>query len=42
MSEDHHLRVEQTASAVEDLVHMGVIKLDEKKMEGALLSPKFA
>ncbi|HKU50398.1 MAG TPA: hypothetical protein VJP79_10630 [Nitrososphaera sp.] len=43
MSEDvQHQRVEEMASAIEDLLQMGVIKLEEKKDSKALLSPQFS
>ena len=41
MSEDHHQRVEQTAAAIEDLVQMGIIKLEDKRDDTATLSAKF-
>jgi len=40
MSGDHG-RLEQTASAIEDLLYMGAIRLADKQDEG-LLSPKFS
>ena len=40
MSEDHQ-RIEQTASAIEDLLYMGAIRLVEKE-ERALLSPQLS
>jgi hypothetical protein len=40
MSEDHQ-RVEQTASAIEDLLYMGAIRLSDRE-DGALLSPQFS
>jgi hypothetical protein len=40
MSEDHQ-RVEQTASAIEDLLYMGAIRLTDKE-DRALLSPQFS
>ncbi|HYY40552.1 MAG TPA: hypothetical protein VE692_04830 [Nitrososphaera sp.] len=40
MSEDHQ-RVEQTASAIEDLLYMGAIRLSDKE-DRALLSPQFS
>ncbi len=40
MSEDHQ-RLEQTASAVEDLLYMGVIRLGDKQ-DLALMSPQFS
>lgn len=40
MSEDHQ-RLEQTASAIEDLLYMGVIRLVDKE-DRALLSPQFS
>lgn len=41
MSEDHHQRLEQTASAIEDLLYMEVIKLGDEQ-DKALLSPHFS
>ena len=40
MSEDHQ-SVEQTASAIEDLLYMGAIRLVDKE-DRALLSPQFS
>src|SRR5262245_26146600 len=40
MSEDHQ-RLEQTASAIEDLLYMGAIRLADKE-DRAFLSPKFS
>ncbi|MDQ3881794.1 MAG: hypothetical protein M3249_01380 [Thermoproteota archaeon] len=40
MSEDHQ-RLEQTASAIEDLLYMGAIRLVEKE-DTALLSPQLS
>jgi hypothetical protein len=40
MSEDHQ-RVEQTVSAIEDLLYMGAIRLVDKE-DRALLSPQFS
>jgi hypothetical protein len=40
MSEDHQ-RIEQTASAIEDLIYMGAIRLADKE-EMALMSPQFS
>ncbi len=40
MSEDHQ-RLEQTASAIEDLLYMGAIRLGDKH-DTALLSPQFS
>jgi hypothetical protein len=40
MSEDHQ-RLEQTASAIEDLLYMGAIRLGDKQ-DRALLSPQFS
>ncbi|HEX2107161.1 MAG TPA: hypothetical protein VHF28_05460 [Nitrososphaera sp.] len=40
MSEDHE-RLEQTASAIEDLLYMGAIRLVDKK-DHALLSPQLS
>lgn len=40
MSEDHQ-RLEQTASAIEDLLYMGAIRLGDSQ-ERALLSPQFS
>jgi hypothetical protein len=42
MSDDQHQRVEQVASAIEDLLQMGVIRLREKSESEAMLSPQFA
>jgi hypothetical protein len=41
MSEDHH-RVEQTVSAIEDLLYMGAIRLVDKEEDRAFLSPQFS
>jgi hypothetical protein len=41
MSEDHQ-RVEQTVSAIEDLLYMGVIRLVDKEEDRAFLSPQFS
>lgn len=40
MSEEHQ-RLEQTASAIEDLIYMGVIRLGDSQ-DKALLSPQFS
>jgi hypothetical protein len=40
MSEDHQ-RLEQTASAIEDLLYIGVVRLGNNK-DKALLSPQFS
>src|SRR5688572_28019536 len=40
MSEDHQ-RLEQTASAIEDLLYMGAIRLGDRQ-DKALLSPQFS
>ena len=40
MSEDHQ-RLEQTASAIEDLLYMGAIRLGDSQ-DRALLSPQFS
>lgn len=40
MSEEHQ-RLEQTASAIEDLLYMGAIRLGDSK-DRALLSPQFS
>jgi hypothetical protein len=40
MAEDHQ-RLEQTASAIEDLLYMGAIRLGESQ-DKALLSPQFS
>jgi hypothetical protein len=40
MSEDHQ-RLEQTASAIEDLLYMGAIRLVDKE-DTALLSPQLS
>jgi len=42
MGQDDHQRLEQTASAVEDLLQMGAIRLGSDKKEKALLSPQFS
>ena len=42
MSDEKHQRVEQMASAIEDLHLMGVIRLGEKMEGKALLSPEFS
>ena len=42
MSEDQHQRVEQMASAIEDLLQMGIMKLENKNEGKALLSPQFS
>jgi hypothetical protein len=42
MGEERHQRVEQMASAIEDLLLMGVIRLGEEKEGKALLSPQFS
>ncbi|MGI0037809.1 MAG: hypothetical protein ACRD99_05575 [Nitrososphaera sp.] len=42
MSEEKHQRVEQMALAIEDLLLMGVLRLEEKKEGKALLSPQFS
>lgn len=42
MSEDHHQRVEQVASAVEDLIQMGIITLKAGTEGEAFLSPAFS
>ena len=42
MTEDHHQRLEQMASAVEDLLQMGAIRFAEKQEDKALLSPQFS
>ena len=42
MSEDHHQRVEQVASAVEDPIQMGIITLKAGTEGEALLSPAFS
>jgi hypothetical protein len=41
MSEDHQ-RVEQTVSAIEDLLYMGAIRLVDKEEDRAFLSPQFS
>ncbi|HEX2614627.1 MAG TPA: hypothetical protein VHL10_03980 [Nitrososphaera sp.] len=41
MSEDRQ-RLEQMASAIEDLLHMGAIRFGEKEGDKALLSPHFS
>ena len=42
MSEDQHQRVEQMASAIEDLLQMGIMKLEKKDDGRAMLSPQFS
>ena len=42
MSEEQHQRVEQMASAVEDLLGMGAIRLKEGQSGKALLSQEFS
>ena len=42
MTEDHHQRLEQMASAIEDLLQMGAIRFAEKQEEKALLSAQFS
>jgi hypothetical protein len=42
MSEDQHQRVEQMASAIEDLLQMGIMKLENKSDGKAMLSPQFS
>ena len=42
MTEDQHQRVEQMASAIEDLLQMGIMKLESKDAGKALLSPQFS
>jgi hypothetical protein len=42
MTEDHHQRLEQMASAIEDLLQMGAIRFAEKPEDKALLSPQFS
>jgi hypothetical protein len=43
MSEDHnHQRLEQTASALEDLLYMDTIRLAETESDKAYLSPHFS
>ncbi len=41
MSEDQQ-RLEQMASAIEDLLHMGAIRFAENENDNALLSPQFS
>jgi hypothetical protein len=41
MSEDNQ-HLEQMASAIEDLLHMGAIRFGEKEGDKALLSPQFS
>jgi hypothetical protein len=41
MSQDHHQHIEKTASAIEDLIYMGAIRLSDKE-DSALLSPPFS
>lgn len=42
MGEDHHQRVEQVASAVEDLIQMGILNLKAGTEGEAFLSPHFS
>lgn len=42
MSDEQHQRIEDTASAIEDLLRMGVIRLSEKNGTSALFSPQFS
>lgn len=42
MAEDQNQRLEQTASAIEDLIQMGAIRLQNEKADNALLSPQFS
>lgn len=42
MTEDQAQRVEQMASAIEDLIQMGIMKLASTDGERALLSPQFS
>ena len=42
MSEEGHQRVEQMASAIEDLLQMGVIKLKDGQYGKALMSQEFS
>ncbi|MCI0562533.1 MAG: hypothetical protein MN733_28950 [Nitrososphaera sp.] len=42
MTEDHHQRVEQMASALEDLLQMGAIRLGSGEGAKAVLSPQFS
>ncbi len=42
MSEDPNQRLEQTASAIEDLLYMEVIRLGDEQDNKALLSPQFS
>jgi hypothetical protein len=46
MADEHNQRLEQTASAIEDLLQMGAIRLDSggEKVKGdrAVLSPQFS
>lgn len=41
MGEEHHQRLEQMASAIEDLLSMGILQLEGKKDGGAQLTPQF-
>ena len=41
MSDEHQQRLEQMASAIEDLLYMGAISIREKE-DKALLSPQFS
>jgi hypothetical protein len=42
MAEDHNQRLKRTASAVEDLLQMGVIRFQNEKEEKAMLSAQFS
>jgi hypothetical protein len=42
MADDHNQRLERTASAIEDLLHMGVIRFQNEKEEKAMLSAQFS
>lgn len=42
MADDHNQRLERTASAIEDLLQMGVIRFQNEKEEKAMLSAQFS
>ncbi len=42
MADDHNQRLERTASAIEDLLQMGVIIFQNEKEEKAMLSAQFS
>jgi hypothetical protein len=42
MADDHNQRLERTASAIEDLLQMGVIRFQNEKEEKAMVSAQFS